>query len=71
MDILEKKVKFCNVYLNNLLMMTGSVYSTDIFSVVTRDMLESRKLTIMDGRELALLTRNDTNVEFIKIKGAA
>jgi hypothetical protein len=71
MDILEKKVKFCNVYLNNLLMMTGSVYSTDIFSVVTRDMLESGKLTIMDGRELALLTRNDTNVEFIKLKRVA
>lgn len=71
MDILKKKVKFCNVYLNNLLMMTGSVYSTDIFSVVTRDMLESGKLTIMDGRELALLTRNDTNVEFIKLKRVA
>lgn len=71
MDILEKKVKFCNVYLNNLLMMTGSVYSTDIFSVVTRDMRESGKLTIMDARELALLTRNDTNVEFIKLKRVA
>lgn len=71
MDILEKKVEFCNVYLNKLLMMTGSVYSTDIFSVVTRDMRESGKLTIMDARELARLTRNDTNVEFIKLKRVA
>ena len=71
MDILEKKVKFCNDYLNNLLMMTGTVYTTDIYSVVTRSMRESGKLEIIGAKELARLTRNDTNVEFIKIKGAA
>lgn len=71
MDILEKKVKFCNDYLNNLLMMTGAVYSTDIYSVVTREMRESGKLTIMSAKELAMLTRNNTDVEFIKVRRAA
>lgn len=71
MDILEKKVKFCNDYLNNLLMMTGTVYSTDIYSVVTREMRESGKLTIMSAKELAMLTRNNTNVEFIKVRRVA
>ena len=71
MDILERKVKFCNDYLNNLLMMTGTVYTTDIYSVVTRSMRESGRLVIIDARELARLTRNDTNVEFIKIKRVA
>jgi hypothetical protein len=71
MDILEKKVKFCNDYLNKLLMMTGVVYSTDIYSVVTRGMRESGDLIIIDAKELAMLTRNDENVEFVRIRKVA
>lgn len=71
MDILEKKVKFCNDYLNNLLMMTGTVYTTDIYSVVTRSMRESGELEIIGVRELARLTRNDENVEFVRIRRVA
>lgn len=71
MDILERKVKFCNDYLNNLLMMTGTVYTTDIYSVVTRSMRESGELEIIGAKELARLTRNDSNVEFIKLKRVA
>ena len=71
MDILEKKVKFCNDYLNNLLMTTGIVYTTDIYSVVTRSMRESGELEIIGVRELARLTRNDENVEFVRIRRVA
>lgn len=71
MDILEKKVKFCNDYLNGLLMMTGNVYTTDIYSVVTRSMRESGEVVIMDAKELAMLTRNDENVEFVKLRRVA
>lgn len=71
MDILEKKVKFCNDYLNNLLMMTGNVHTTDIYSVVTRSMRESGEVVIMDAKELAMLTRNDENVEFVKLRRVA
>jgi hypothetical protein len=71
MDILEKKVEFCNTYLNNLLRITGTVYPTDIYSVVTRGMRESGKVVIIGVKELAMLTRNDENVEFVKLRRVA
>lgn len=71
MDILEKKVRFTNDYLNGLLKLTGIVYTTDIYSVVTRTMRESGKLIVIDAEELLKLTRENDNVEFVKLKRMA
>ena len=71
MDILEKKVKFANDYLNGLLKSIGIVYTTDIYSVVTRTMRESGKLIVIDAEELLKLTRENDNVEFVKLKRVA
>ena len=68
MDILEKKVRFANAYLNNLLKATGIVYPTDIYSVVTRQMRESGMLVFIGTEELLSLTKENNDVEFVKLR---
>jgi hypothetical protein len=70
-DMLPVKVKFANLYLNQILISDGKVTTTDMFSVVTKDMLDTGKLVLIDVEELLALTRGDTFVEFVKLKEVA
>ena len=70
-DMLPVKVKFANLYLNQILMSDGKVKTTDVFSVVTKDMLDTGKLVLIDVEELLALTRGDTFVEFVRLKEVA
>ena len=60
-----------NLYLNQILMSDGKVKTTDVFSVVTKDMLDTGKLVLIDVEELLALTIGDTFVEFVRLKEVA
>ena len=70
-DMLPVKVKFANLYLNQILISDGKVTTTDMFSVVTKNMLDTGKLVLIDVEELLALTKGDTFVEFVKLKEVA